>query len=572
MGPAPGLVATLVAHLVSRGASPVVCADRAQNAQAGQGTTMGIFANSGDIVLVEAAGGTCVALEDSIVANIQPGGEGRRWFPSLDTYQDVVESEYIIDVARCAAHDTGIFTGVLKNMMGVITQNDRNIIHGDYTMIADMFLPTVGIRSGRGIKPDLYIIDCQYAAFEQYGEIYTLSPGIVIASKDPIAAEVAMLCILKHYLRAEGFANGSVTGPTVWEQPQIVRAVELAIGATREQITWTADGVSDAATIMSLLDESPALKITTTGSTFSPLFTLSSGTGIIEWSNGTRESTNAPSANFGSSSTRIHYFRCPASTLRAANFGYSIADGYQVSGSYQLAEIAGQGVSALDNLTPFRSYLVRLGLSECPISMLNISGYYNLVDLEAFESMLTDIDSTGCSALRRLCVESNNLTGMLNLSGTPALEDLRAANQGLTGVTLPPGGLPNIWHFCIRDSASMLPGLPLSGLTNATELFIYGCNQTGTLAPQGTNLAILLANSNAYTSVDLSGCPNVHYINLASIATLNTAAVDAILHQLVLNGQSGPGCMIDLRGTAVPTATTDIATLVSRGWEVHVDS
>ena len=56
------------------------------------------------------------------------------------------------------------------------------------------------------------------------------SPGLIVATTDPVACDVTGLAILKHNLKERNLTNERIDNYTVWSQPQIVHASSIGIG------------------------------------------------------------------------------------------------------------------------------------------------------------------------------------------------------------------------------------------------------------------------------------------------------------------------------------------------------
>jgi uncharacterized protein (DUF362 family) len=58
----------------------------------------------------------------------------------------------------------------------------------------------------------------------------TASPGLIVATADPIACDVTGLAILKYHLRERNLSNERIDNYTAWSQPQVVRATQIGLG------------------------------------------------------------------------------------------------------------------------------------------------------------------------------------------------------------------------------------------------------------------------------------------------------------------------------------------------------
>ena len=350
-----------------------------------------------------------------------------------------------------------------------------------------------------------------------------------------------------------------------------------------------------------------SIAFTTEGSSFAPVITVS-GTPSIRWvwADGTTSNSPTPNKNYSTPGTRLNrLYVNPWSAVQRINIGYDGGDG----GSYDIELVPDQQVSAVRGLHHVAPYLAQWCSSYNRISSLDFSNFTNLDTIECYNSQnLRTVKLTNTPRLRRVCFEDCNLAS-LDLSGSPNLEDLRGAMNDFPTINFGSIGA-HVWHICVRDNPQLTDRTIFADMTlfpNLTELFIWNCNQTGTLRIPATHLTYggvqVLADDNQYTSLNLSGA----LANAASTATvslrnnsltavnitgcsqitqlylennnLDSASLDTILATLVALGRSennlGPGGQLqaDLRGNATPSATglAHAQTLATRGWTVLVE-
>ena len=148
------------------------------------------------------------------------------------------------------------------------------------------------------------------------------------------------------------------------------------------------------------------------------------------------------------------------------------------------------------NMTNFSACNFDLDPIQQPLDFSNLG---KLRDIELFGSGAPGITLKGCTNLWRLCIESCNATGTLDLSDCTALQDLRGAlnnrptRTGYTNITWPAGSAKsNIVHICVRDNPQLSTNLMSSTLDNSftglRELLFWGDNQTGPLNLASSNL------------------------------------------------------------------------------------
>jgi uncharacterized protein (DUF362 family) len=106
-----------------------------------------------------------------------------RIFKTLVVPQSMVFSDYIVNVAKLKMHADYYYTGVLKNAYGFVLSRDRRLqYHG--------FMHEVLTDLNMFYRPDLSIID-GIMGMEGFGPVEGKPKhvGVVIASKDPVAAD-----------------------------------------------------------------------------------------------------------------------------------------------------------------------------------------------------------------------------------------------------------------------------------------------------------------------------------------------------------------------------------------------
>jgi len=106
-----------------------------------------------------------------------------RIFRTLVVPESMVFSDYIINVAKLKMHADYYYTGVLKNAYGFVLSRERRLqYHG--------FMHEVLTDLNMFYKPDLSIID-GIMGMEGFGPVEGKPKhvGVVIASKDPVAAD-----------------------------------------------------------------------------------------------------------------------------------------------------------------------------------------------------------------------------------------------------------------------------------------------------------------------------------------------------------------------------------------------
>jgi uncharacterized protein (DUF362 family) len=136
--------------------------------------------------------------------------------------------DHVINLPACKDHLMANYTISLKNWMGVIPGAERLYAHSD-----------LGIRVPElhlGVYPSLTILDATRADLTGGAapgitpNPVSASPGLIVATTDPVACDVTGLAILKYHLKERNLTNERIDNYTVWSQPQIVHASRIGIG------------------------------------------------------------------------------------------------------------------------------------------------------------------------------------------------------------------------------------------------------------------------------------------------------------------------------------------------------
>lgn len=134
----------------------------------------------------------------------------------------VKQVDHIISLPVAKTHIIADFTMGIKNWVGLIPPSDRKYLHlkkKDYfaSMLSEIHLAR---------KPSFLVMDATkvfVSGGPSHGDI--ARPGLVMATSDLVANDVTGLALLKTLGTIEEIQKKSV-----WDQPQIKRAVELGLG------------------------------------------------------------------------------------------------------------------------------------------------------------------------------------------------------------------------------------------------------------------------------------------------------------------------------------------------------
>ncbi len=148
--------------------------------------------------------------------------EGNHWGDGFYLPRHVVNAEYNVSTCCLKTHGSGgVFTMSLKLSVGLTPKPLRRGMHLSHDMrrmIAEL---------NTGYRPQLIVLD-GIAAFTDGGPSRgELKAGnVVIVGDDRVAVDAVGLAVLK-----ELGANRAIMDRGIWQQEQIVRAVELGLGA-----------------------------------------------------------------------------------------------------------------------------------------------------------------------------------------------------------------------------------------------------------------------------------------------------------------------------------------------------
>ena len=143
------------------------------------------------------------------------------WPQGYSLPRHVVEADYNVSTCCLKTHGFGgVFTMSLKLSVGLTPKSIRRTMHSSpdmRRMIAEL---------NTGYRPDLIVLDGVVAFTDGGPSRGTLKTGdVMIAGTDRIAVDAVGVAMLKHL-----GANQAIMGRKIFEQEQIVRAVELKLG------------------------------------------------------------------------------------------------------------------------------------------------------------------------------------------------------------------------------------------------------------------------------------------------------------------------------------------------------
>jgi uncharacterized protein (DUF362 family) len=245
--PAPGsthldVLRTVAGYLRERGAAQITVGDRS-----GMGDTRRVMERTGVLDLADELGLDTVVFDEMDADGwVAFSPEGSHWKRGFAVARPVLDADVVVQCCCLKTHRYGgHFTLSLKNSVGVVAKqipgegyNYMGELHGNpyqRTMIAEV---------NHAYAPDLIVLD-GVEAFTKGGPAKgtLVQAQVVLAGTDRIAVDAVGVALLRYYGTTNEVGRGRI-----FEQEQIVRAVELGLGvASPEQIELVTDDPESAA-------------------------------------------------------------------------------------------------------------------------------------------------------------------------------------------------------------------------------------------------------------------------------------------------------------------------------------
>jgi uncharacterized protein (DUF362 family) len=167
----------------------------------------------------------------------------------VPTFLDKVDK--MINLCLCKTHRLAGFSGALSNLIGLISPRDR-ISYLHRTHEEPYFSERIA-ELGLFFKSDFTIMDATSVFLDEGPESGTFAhPGIVIASSNPGAADLVGMALLKLL-----GVKGGLQLSSIWDQPQIKRAVKLGIAPRSPSDIRVAGDISEIKSIRDLIKQYP---------------------------------------------------------------------------------------------------------------------------------------------------------------------------------------------------------------------------------------------------------------------------------------------------------------------------
>jgi uncharacterized protein (DUF362 family) len=225
----PKMVERMTEWAFEAGAGRVIVGDRSFW---GDNYTYNNLVANGIVAAAETAGAELVVFEDDAVDWVEFGEDDNPdWNGGFRYPLPVVEADHIINLPIVKTHFISTFTMGMKNLIGLVNAIDRarpgNL---DFHITAGNKLYRQIAQLNKRITPSLTVLD-GWEAVTRGGPTITpdseeSEPHLMIVSTDRIAADVTGLAVLKRIAHeSEAIHNWDI-----WENPQIVEAVEAEVG------------------------------------------------------------------------------------------------------------------------------------------------------------------------------------------------------------------------------------------------------------------------------------------------------------------------------------------------------
>ena len=243
--PSPEVMSTVVQMCFQAGANRVIVADRSNpvtNAIAGMQL-------AGWYQLIQDLGAEPLDLDGQPSQLVTPAG-ATNWSGGFRMYSLLFDGtvDHVINVCCAKDHNSQArYTMALKAWMGIIEQDNRMTAHQDL----GNRLPELHL----GLREDFIVLDasrCNLTNGPYPGE--QADSNLIVASTDPIAVDATGVAVLKYWMAQRNINNNDIRGISVWDQPQIARALQIGIGiSSPSEYSQQSQGVSEIDDILAMM-------------------------------------------------------------------------------------------------------------------------------------------------------------------------------------------------------------------------------------------------------------------------------------------------------------------------------
>lgn len=217
----PAVLSAVITALRERRPARIIVGDRSVY----WGNTVEYMKTTGIYDAARLAGAEAIDLEQAGWTLARPRGAAG-WGRAFKVSRLARKADYIVSVPVIKSHKIATFSLGLKNTLGMVSPEDRLDKLHDHNYEEPAFGNMVA-EANLALRPDFVVTDGTSVMVRGgpfFGETFT--PGLVVASRDVIANDVACLSVMK----ALG-TRPEIQEKSPWDQPQIRRAVELGLGA-----------------------------------------------------------------------------------------------------------------------------------------------------------------------------------------------------------------------------------------------------------------------------------------------------------------------------------------------------
>jgi len=239
----PEVVSALIGLVKEKDPSRVIFSDRSEYTD--KTNDILDFTGLGDVA--RDAGAEVIPFDDGDWVQVNPAGAAN-WAQGFSIPALIRQVDHVISMPIAKTHRIGYFTMALKNWVGIVSPSDRQ--YQLHFLAAEPRFGSMVAEIHTAVRADLYVMDAtKVFVAEGPHEGDVREPGMIIASRDPIANDVFGLSLLK-YLGTEA----RIQDVSVWSQVQIIRAIELGLGASSyDQIEVLSDGITEIDAIREIL-------------------------------------------------------------------------------------------------------------------------------------------------------------------------------------------------------------------------------------------------------------------------------------------------------------------------------
>lgn len=241
----PAVVGAVVEMVMQERPKRVIVAD---HSNPGTGKTLDNMQRVGIYQAASQAGAEVVGLEAVEWIRVAPQGASS-WPEGFRVPKLLEEIDYLITLPVVKTHSIASYSMSLKNTVGLIHPSSRSILHSQREPTFGAMIAEINLA-----RPADFVVMDATRAFLSGGPASgkVAEPGIILASRDLLAADAAGLALLKHL-----GATPAVQDRHIWDQPQMARGRELGLGVTSFQdFSLSAHGVAEVEAIRGFLGRS----------------------------------------------------------------------------------------------------------------------------------------------------------------------------------------------------------------------------------------------------------------------------------------------------------------------------